>query len=192
MLIRTVPLTAQDGFAFSVAFGYTGVSGDWGQIFKNGVDADVNIKYLLQSGIRLGAGAYYVSYNLEPPLEGENVSNVQLQALAGYMFSMGRVRPYVQGRGVWLRLRPEGETFNPTPPDEEGENTAPQRSGTGAVVVVGVEVVLIPHLTLDASTWFGAFQTSDLDLSDFGGPIISDGRSWGLRLGVNWYPRPEL
>ena len=39
-------LTAQTGFSFSVAFGYTGVSGDWGDILKDGIDADINISYL--------------------------------------------------------------------------------------------------------------------------------------------------
>ena len=126
-------LAAQTGFSFSVAMGYTGVSGDWGTILKDGIDADINISYLWRH-MRFGAGAYYVSYNLESPLEEESISNVSLHASFGYVFLLGRVRPYLQLRGVYQRLRAEGHHFDPepTPPEEgeeEGENPAPRRNG---------------------------------------------------------------
>ncbi|NIM51578.1 MAG: hypothetical protein GTO22_20415, partial [Gemmatimonadales bacterium] len=152
-------LTAQSGFSFSVAMGYTGVSGDWGDILKDGIDADINISYLWRH-LRFGAGAYYVSYDLEPPLEEESVSNVSLHASLGYVFLTGRVRPYLQLRGVYQRLRPEGEAFHPDPPplgeepeEEEGENPAPRRNGTGGTLVGGVEIVLTPNITLDPNAW---------------------------------------
>jgi hypothetical protein len=187
-------LTAQTGFSFSVAFGYTGVSGDWGTILKDGIDADINISYLWRH-LRFGAGAYYVSYNLEPPLEEESVSNVSLHASFGYVFLTGRVRPYLALRGSYTRLRPEGDHFDPDPPtggeteeDEEGENPAPRRDGTGGTLIGGVEIVLTRNITLDPNVWYGVTNTEDLDLTDFGGPVISQGRSWGIRLGITWYP----
>jgi hypothetical protein len=116
-----------------------------------------------------------VSYNLEPPLEEESISNVSLHASFGYVFLTGRVRPYLQLRGVYQRLRPEGEAFHPDPPppgeepeEEEGENPAPRRNGTGGVLAGGVEIVLTR--------------------TEFGGPVISKGQSWGIRLGITWYP----
>lgn len=189
------PLSAQTGFSFSVAMGYTGVSGDWGAILKDGIDADINISYLWRH-LRFGAGAYYVSYNLEPPLEGESISNVSLHGSFSYVFlTTGRVRPYLQLRGVYQRLRPEGEAFHPDPPppgeepeEEEGENPAPRRNGTGGVLAGGVEIVLTPNITLDPNVWYSVTQTEDLDLTEFGGPVISEGRSWGIRLGITWYP----
>jgi hypothetical protein len=185
-------LAAQTGFSFSVAMGYTGVSGDWGTILKDGIDADINISYLWRH-MRFGAGAYYVSYNLESPLEEESISNVSLHASFGYVFLLGRVRPYLQLRGVYQRLRAEGHHFDPepTPPEEgeeEGENPAPRRNGTGGTLVGGVEIVLTRNITLDPNAWYSVSQTEDLDLTEFGGPVISKGQSWGIRLGITWYP----
>lgn len=185
-------LTAQTGFSFSVAMGYTGVSGEWGDILKDGIDADINISYLWRH-LRFGAGAYYVSYNLEPPLDEESISNVSLHASFGYVFLTGRVRPYLALRGSYMRLRPEGHGFSEEPPPEEGEegegeNPAPRRSGTGGTLVGGVEIVLTRNITLDPNAWYGSFRTDDLDLTEFGGPVISKGQSWGIRLGITWYP----
>lgn len=185
-------LTAQTGFSFSVALGYTGVSGDWGTILKDGIDADINISYLWRH-LRFGAGAYYVSYNLEPPLEEESISNVSLHASFGYVFLTGRVRPYLQLRGVYQRLRAEGHHFSEEPPPEEGEegegeNPAPRRSGTGGTLVGGVEIVLTKNITLDPNVWYSVTQTDDLDLTEFGGPVISKGQTYGIRLGITWYP----
>jgi hypothetical protein len=192
MFLTGTRLTAQTGFSFSVAMGYTGVSGDWGNILKDGIDADINISYLYRH-LRFGAGAYYASYNLEPPLEEESVSNVSLHASFGYVFLLGRVRPYLALRGTYTRLRPEGHGFSEEPPPEEGdpdegENPAPRRSGTGGVLVGGVEIVLTKNITLDPNAWYGSFRTDDLDLTEFGGPVISKGQSWGIRLGITWYP----
>jgi hypothetical protein len=185
-------LSAQTGFSFSVALGYTGVSGDWGTILKDGIDADINISYLWRH-LRFGAGAYYVSYNLESPLEDESISNVSLHASFGYVFLTGPVRPYVALRGSYTRLRPEGHHFSEEPPPEEGEegegeNPAPRRDGTGGTLVGGVEIVLTRNFTLDPNVWYGVTSTEELDLTEFGGPVITDGRSWGIRLGITWYP----
>jgi len=190
MTLGGTPLAAQTGFSFSVAIGYTGVSGEWGDILKDGIESDITISYLWRH-LRFGAGAYFVSYNLEAPLEDENISNVQLHGQVSYLFLTGQIRPYLQLRGVYQRLRPEGHAFDPAPadPDDpEGENPAPGRSGTGGVLVGGVEIVLTRNITLDPNAWYGTFKTDDVDLTEFGGPVISEGQAWGIRLGITWYP----
>ena len=185
-------LAAQTGFSFSVAMGYTAMNGDWGTILKDGIDADINISYLWNH-LKFGAGAYYASYNLEPPLEEESISNVSLHASFGYVFLLGRVRPYVALRGSYTRLRPEGHHFSEEEPPEEGdpdegENPAPRRDGTGGTLIGGVEIVLTPNITLDPNVWYGITNTEELDLTEFGGPVITKGQSWGIRLGITWYP----
>jgi hypothetical protein len=107
-----------------------------------------------------------VSYNLEPPLEEESISNVSLHASFGYVFLTGRVRPYLQLRGVYQRLRPEGHHFSEEEPPEEGEegegeNPAPRRDGTGGTLIGGVEIVLTRNITLDPNVWYSVTQTED-------------------------------
>ena len=184
------PLHAQKGAAFSIDFGYTGVQGgNWGDVLKEGIHSEIMIDYLLSSGLLVGFGIYFVSYDLQPQFGDNTISNVQPQAVFGYVFSMGKVRPYVQLRGVITRHRLQGH-FEPDPPDQEGENTQPQRWGTGATAAVGVEFAAWRYVTLDLSGWYGAFKTDEVDLTDIGGPVISDGRAYGIQLGIKWYPHP--
>jgi hypothetical protein len=181
---------AQRGFAFSIDFGYTGVGGgDWGDVLDHGIHSEIMIDYLLPSGVIVGAGMYYVSYDTDSAFGDVTLSNVQPQALLGYVFSRGRVRPYVQLRGTIVRLRVEGH-HTATPPDEEGENTQPQRWGTGGVGSAGVEFAPWRYVTFDLAGWYGVFKTQDVDLTEFGGPVISSGQSYGLQLGLKWYPAP--
>lgn len=188
--LAAAPLQAQRGFAFSVDFGFTGVTGgEWGSVLDRGIHSEIMIDYLLPSGVIVGAGMYYVSYDLDSAFGGVTISNVQPQALVGYVFSRGTVRPYVQLRGTIVRLRVEGH-YDPAPPDEEGENTAPQRWGTGAVGSAGIEFAPWRYVTFDLAGWYGAFRTQDVDLADFGGPVISSGTSFGVQLGLKWYPAP--
>lgn len=190
LLGGTVPVHAQRGFSFSVDFGYTGVSGgDWADVLDHGIHSEIMIDYLLPSGVIVGAGMYFVSYDLDSAFGDATLSNVQPQALLGYVFSRGTVRPYVQLRGTIVRLRVEGHR-EPTPPDEEGENTAPQRWGSGGVASAGVELVPWRFVSLDLGGWYGMFKTQDVDLTEFGGPVISSGQSYGVQLGIKWYPAP--
>jgi hypothetical protein len=190
LLAAAAPLHAQRGFSFSVDFGYTGVSGgEWSDVLDRGIHSEIMVDYLLPSGVIVGAGMYYVSYDLEPPVDEITLSNVQPQAMVGYVFSQGTVRPYVQLRGAVVRMRVEGH-HEQTPLVEEGENTSPQRWGTGGVGSVGVEFVPWRYVTLDVAGWYGAFRTQDVDLTDFGGPLIASGRTYGIHIGIKWYPNP--
>lgn len=183
------PVAAQQGLAFTVAMGGTGMSGEWADVFKGGVDADLNITYLLPSGVRFGAGVYLISYDLEPPLQDETVSNVELHLIGGYVLGRGRLRPYGQVRLAYVRLRPEGHTFG-SDTTGTGENAGPRREGTGGTLVVGTEFAMTRHVALDANVWTGAYTTAELDLAPIGGGVVSKGRSYGARLGITWYAKP--
>ena len=184
-----LPAAAQHGLAFTVALGGTDVGGEWGNVFKGGVDADLNITYLLPSGVRFGGGVYFISYDLEPPLQDETVSNVEAHVIVGYVLGKGRLRPYGQARLAYVRLRPEGHTFG-SDTTGTGENAGPRRVGTGGTLVVGTEFAVTRHVALDANAWTGAYTTDELDLSPIGGPAVKTGQTWGLRLGITWYARP--
>ncbi len=184
------PLHAQQGLAFSIDFGYTGVNGgNWANVLDDGIHSEIMVEYVFSSGVLIGAGLYLVSYDLQPGFGENTISNVQPQVALGYSFSMGKIRPYAQLRGVVTRLRLEGN-FQPTPPDEEGENTSDQRWGGGGTVAAGLEFAPWRQVTLDLSGWLGAFTTQEVDLTDIGGGVISDGRSSGVQLGIKWYSSP--
>jgi len=178
-----------DGFGIGMGFGYSRVGGEWGEALEYALDADINLSYLFPSGIRIGVGAYYASYHVQPQFGAEKVSNVQLQALLGYGFPLGKWRPYGQLRATYVRLRLEGHHGSgPAPP--EGENTEPRQHGLGGVALGGLEYIVSRYVTLDANAWFGMFSTQDMNLSDISAPDVSQGRSWGVRLGIVWYTDP--
>ncbi len=180
---------APDGFAVSIGLGWANVGGEWGQALDYGLDADVNLSYLFGSGIRIGIGAYYVSYNVQEEFGAEAVSNVQLQGLFGYSVLLGRVRPYGQVRLTYVRLRLEGQ-FGNDPSVPEGENTEPRRHGIGGIMLGGLEFLISRYVTIDANAWYGTFTTQKVDLSLISGPQFSKGQSWGVRLGFVLYTDP--
>jgi opacity protein-like surface antigen len=179
-------VASPDGFAVSMGFGFAQVRGEWGTALNHGLDADINLFYLFQSGIRLGIGAYYVSYVLQPQFGAEKVNNVQLQALLGYGVQFGRLRPYGQARLAYVRLKLEG--FHGTgPPPPEGENPAARRHGVGAILLGGSEFIVSRQVTFDTNVWYGFFATQPLDLDAVNAPEVSKGQSWGMRIGIVWY-----
>ncbi len=178
-----------DGFTVSMGFGIAQVAGEWGTALDNGLDADINLSYLFQSGFRLGVGANYVSYSLQPQFGTEKVNNVQLHALAGYGLLIGRVRPYGQLRLSYVRLKLEGFR-GPGPAPPEGENPAERHHGVGAILLGGLEYVISQQVTIDSNLWYGFFATQPLDLIEISGPEVSNGRSWGVRIGIAWYTAP--
>ena len=180
---------APDGFGVSLGFGWANVGGEWAQALDYGLDADVNLSYLFGSGIRIGIGAYYVSYNVQEEFGAEAVSNVQLQGLFGYSVLLGRVRPYGQVRLTYVRLRLEGQ-FGNDPSVPEGENTEPRRHGIGGIMLGGLEFLISRYVTLDANAWYGAFTTQEVDLTLISGPQLSKGQSWGIRIGIVVYTDP--
>jgi len=187
LLAGANPLRAQRGFAFSMDFGYSGVSGgDWSNVLDHGIHSEIMIDYLLPSGVIIGAGMYFVSFDLDSAFGDATISNVQPQAMLGYVFSRGKVRPYVQLRGVVVRLRVEGYRA----PTADGENSAPQRWGSGGVGAGGIEFVPWRYVSFDLSGWYGMFSTQEVDLTDIGGPVIASGQSYGVQLGLKWYPAP--
>ena len=185
------PAAAQEpwgnGFGFQWQIGYKQVGGDYATLISDGIDADINIFYDLDN-LRIGAGGNFISFDVQEPLEGEGISSVELHAFVGYHFLRGPFQPYVQGRGTFTRLRPEGKAFQVELPDEEGENTSPRRSGFGFSGVAGAEYRASRTVGFEALVSFDRFSTEDIDLREFGFDVVSNGTKWGVRVGINWYP----
>ena len=188
------PVAAQvpwgNGFGFQWQIGYKQAGGGYADLINDGIDADINIFYDLDK-LRIGAGGNFVSFDVQEPFEEEGISSVELHAFVGYHFLRGPFQPYVQGRGTWTRFGKEGHTFSiepPDPEDPEGENPAERRSGFGFGVVAGAEYRVWRTVGFEANVSYDRFSTDDLDLSDFGFAVVSDGTKWGVRVGINWYP----
>jgi len=60
-----------------------------------------------------------------------------------------------------------------------------------ATAVAGIEFAPWRYVTLDLAGYFGTVKTfEDIDLSPVGGGAVSDGRTYGVQLGIKWYPHP--
>ena len=185
-----------DGWGFQWQLGISQTSGGWADAVDAGVDADINIFYNLRN-FRIGGGGNFVSYDLVEPIPDifESIASVELHGFFGYHFLRGPVQPYIQGKGTWVRLRPEG--YHPVfvPPEEgeeeeeEGENTAPKRDGFGFGIVGGVEWRITYSVGLEAMLNWHSFSVNEVDLTPLGIPSTFDsGSNWGGRVGINWYP----
>lgn len=185
-----------DGWGFQWQVGYKQMGGGWSDLLDSGVDADINIFYNLKK-FRIGAGGNFVSFDVKPPLEDESVSSVEMHAFFSYHFTRGSLQPFVQGRGTWTRLRPEGHDFGVEPEEpvqlpedvEEGENTEPRRSGFGFGLAAGLEWRISWAIGLELVGSYDRFSTEDVDLTEFGfQQVFNNGDKWGARVGINWYP----
>jgi hypothetical protein len=190
------PLQAQSKFAFEGTFGYTGLSGDYGNVLSGGWVAEFNIDYHLGS-FRYGIGYEVGSFDAEQPFENESVSKVGAHLYATYLLPLsGKITPFVTGRLGSLRLRPEGETFAPEveplseedETDEEGENPAPRVDGFEAALVGGIEFAVSSRFAFDVSGLFSTMSTDEVDLTPIGLGMVDKGTSWSLRVSARWRP----
>ncbi len=183
------PLDAQSrGWGFDLKMGYSVLGGEWGDVMDDGVDAEMNVFYGMET-LRLGGGLNLVSYGLLDPSEDvESASQVGVHFSVAYPFPRWRrLQPYVEARLTWDRLRPEGHEEGFPPPEEEGENTGPQASGFGGTGVAGVFVGITEGLYADFSGRFGSFKTSISQLDYLDAPEVASATRWGLRAGLIWY-----
>jgi hypothetical protein len=198
---KSQQLVYPDGWGIQWQVGHKQLGGDWGELMDGGYDADINFFYNLKK-FRIGAGGNFASFDLVEPLQDESLSSVELHAFFQYRFLRGPFQPWIEGRGTWVRFRPEGHEFEAVEPEpegdeptqlpeepEEGENTAERRSGFGAGVAAGFEYRISYGVGLEALVSLDRFSTQDVDLTEFGASdVFSSGTKWGFRVGINWYP----
>ena len=181
-------LAAQQGLGFEVTFGYQGLSGDYGDVLKGGIDSEFVLAYT-RGRLRYGLGANWASYDMEAPNEDESWSNIASHlGLAFYLLAEGRVRPFIEARVVGRRLRPENHFLGgQEDPEEPGENTSPIRVfGVSGAAVAGVEIGLSRRSWAKLAGYAGTINTESADLGDINLGAVDSGRVFGFRVGIFW------
>ena len=183
-----LPAQAQDGLGFRTTLGFEEVGGAYGEVLDGHVVGELDILYGF-SRVRLGGGFSWVSFGMDPPYENDTWSSVQAHAIVAYPFSLGsRLRAYLEGRLTHRRLKPEGELFPPVETEEGGHAPAFRVSGTGGEARFGIEVPIVGSMALDLSGHLSMFGTDDADLAEIDGGIVNSGSTWGIHVGIVWFP----
>ena len=184
-LLRTGPVGAQDGIGFRFALGWQGMSGDMGKVFDGAVDAEGSLLFPV-GPVRLGGGVNLVSLAMDD-LDA-TFNQVRFHLLVGYPIRVSDwLRPYVEGRYTFRRLRPEDDRFFGGEDELLREFLA---SGSGVEGVLGAEIVLNPRLAVDFSGALSPFKVSP-DLTREGLGPYDSGMSWRIQAGLAWFPVSE-
>ncbi len=188
-LLAAGSLTAQQGIGFESSVGYQSLSGEYGDVLKGGVDAELSVVWT-RTRVRYGLGIDWASYDQEAPFENESWSNiVSFFGLTFFPFPETRLRPFIQLRAEGRRLRPEGDHLTDEEPPEEGENTSDIRVfGMAAGVVGGVEIGMTRRSWLRVAGYLGDINTENADLGDIDLGTVDSGRVYGFRVGLFWVP----
>ena len=189
ILLAFGPLSAQQGIGFESSVGYQSLSGEYGDILKGGVDAELSVVWT-RTRVRYGLGIDWASYDQGAPFENESWSNiVSFFGLTFFPFPETRLRPFIQLRAEGRRLRPEGDHLTDEEPPEEGENTSDIRVfGMAAGVVGGVEIGMTRRSWLRVAGYLGDINTENADLGDIDLGTVDSGRVYGFRVGLFWVP----
>ncbi len=182
LILGSVPVSAQDGIGFRFAFGWQDMAGDMADVFDGAVDAEASI-FFPAGPFRLGGGANMVSLAMDE-LDA-TFSQVRFHLLVGYPLRLsGPIRPYVEARYTFRRLRPEDDRYFGGEDEVLRDFVA---SGSGVEGVLGAEIVVHPRLALDLSTAVSPFSVSP-DLTREGLGPYDSGISWRVHAGISWYP----
>ncbi|MGW8282153.1 MAG: outer membrane beta-barrel protein [Gemmatimonadota bacterium] len=187
------PLVAQTRFGFTGVLGWESVSGDASQVLQNGVTGEFDVYYHF-GHIRTGIGFNVVSYSMDtegfPPVVAElteGVSRVTINFLLGYKFSIdGPLRPYVEGRLGYIRLRPEWNYW--AEPEQPGENTQDRESGVQYGIRGGLEIPFAERWSADLSATWTTFSISEVSGEVIDIESFDSGSTFGFMLGTSFYP----
>jgi len=184
-------LTAQQGIGFESSVGYQSLSGEYGDVLKGGVDAELSVVWT-RTRFRYGIGMDWASYHMEEPNEKESWSNIVAHfGVTFFPLPASRLRPFIQLRAEGRRLRPEGDFLGGghAPPDEEGENISPIRVfGMSGGLVGGVEVGITQRSWLRVAGYLGNINTENAELGEIDLGTVDSGRIVGFRVGLFFIP----
>jgi hypothetical protein len=173
---------AQGGPHFRFGFGWQDMSGDMGEVMDGAVDAEFSIIHPVKA-VRIGAGANWVSFAMDDFEESWN--QIRLHLLVGYPIRISEtVRPYVEGRWVYRRLRPEDDRFYGGEEELLRDFVVSGQSFEG---VLGTEFVLNRAAAIDVAFAANPFSVSP-DLSEEGLGEIDSGMAWRVHVGLSWFP----
>ena len=185
-------LRAQEGFGFEAVLGYSSMGGDYGKVLDAGLMSEFVALYQYRS-YRLGLGVAVASLDFdEDVVEDAYVSKTGFFGHFTYVFRSARkLRPYIQVRAAYARVRPEGEVLeaiDPVEEDEEGENPSDAVDGVDVALVPGIELAFTRWFAVDLSVMFNQFSVGEVDLSPIGQEPVDSGRLYSIRLGAVWRP----
>ena len=173
---------AQTGPHFRFGLGWQDMSGDMGEVFDGAVDAEFSIIHPVKA-VRLGAGANWVSLPMDDFEESWN--QIRFHLLVAYPFQLTeRIRPYIEGRWIYRRMRPEDDRFF------GGEEELLRDfvvSGSSFEGVLGTQYVLNRAAAIDLAVGANPFSVSP-DLSDEGLGEVDSGMAWRVHLALSWFP----
>jgi len=178
-------------WVIGTSFGVGGASGGYGDFLETPINYDLNLGY--QHGPwRFGGGLTFGSMAMKAPYQDEKEwAHHDIYLFATRTFRQtSRVRPYVQGRVMHVRIDPRSELFYTVPFDSaspEALRTKPS-NGQGFTLQPGVEISLAPSLSRDVGAFYSFYHTSAFDLSPINRPSVSDGQEYGVRVGLTWRP----
>ena len=173
-----------NGTGFRFNFGWQDVGGDMGENLAGAIDAEFSF-FVPVWKLRLGAGANWMSYDMDD--FDETWSQIRFHLIAAYHFlPAAAVRPYVEGRWTWQRLRPEEDRFYGGEEEILGDFLV---SGPGFEGVAAVEIPLGLRWAVDLSAALGTYSVSP-DIAEYGPGLASaeSGTPWRLAAGIAWYP----
>jgi len=195
LLCTTVPADAQsgggepgnprsNGTAFRFNFGWQDVGGDMGENLDGAIDAEFSFFFPVWK-LRMGLGANWMSYDMDD--FDETWSQIRFHYIAGYHFlPTAPIRPYLEGRLTWQRLRPEEDRFYGGEEEILGDFLM---SGAGLQGVAGVEIPLNTRWTIDMSGSIATYSVSpDITEEDSSLSPADSGTPWRIAVGIAWYP----
>ena len=174
--------------------GWETVSGGASQVLDPGITGEFDIYYHI-GHFRTGIGVNVVSYGVNtdnlPPVVAElaeGISRVTLNLLVGYKFiTTGSLRPYVEGRIGYIRLKPEWNYWLDIP-EEPGENTQDRETGVQYALRGGLEIPFARKWSADVSAIWSAFNISEVEGNAAGLESFDSGSTLGFLIGTSFYP----
>lgn len=183
LFLSIAPASAQEGVGFRYTFGQQDISGELGDVFEGGTDAEFSITVPVLSWLRVGGGAGWASLDVDGA--DESWSRLRFHALAQTGFDLTpRIRPYAEARWAFRRLRPEDDRYFGGGDRLLRDFAA---SASGFEGLLGVQYALTDRWRVDlAGAW--SSWSLDPDLSQEGFGPVSDADAFRWQLGMSWYP----
>jgi len=177
---------AQEGPGFRFGFGWEQAGGELGNVLGGAVDSEFSL--LVPAGpVRVGAGANWASLGVEG--RDESWSRIRFHGLAQLPLRLtDGFWPYVEGRAVFHRLRPEDDRFYGS--EEENLLRDFAATGWGWEGVAGAQLRLHRRAWLDLSAGWSSSELSP-DLSPEGFGQVGAGSAWRLHASVSWFPMAD-
>jgi len=196
----------QDWLGFRGTLGYEWLEGDLGRALAGGVRTEWTVMYFPRPAWplkpRVGAGYSRVTYGLRPVSQpaidvnanSRHWNHVRWHVVLGVERAVTRwVDAYLEVRQAWGRLRSQTEVLWPVPADDPPHDT-PYRNfdDRSSELAGGLQVhPWSPRLEIDLLARWGVIArrgAPSFDLTDYGLPVLSDGKAWGIQIGVAWNP----